>query len=193
MKMSERWRGAPAPVVAEMPEPPTEAADVLIEIGVEEMPADDVAAALEQVKASAPLLLDEMRLARAGLEVWTTPRRIVVIARQVAPRQADEEFTAKGPPADRAFDADGTPTRAALGFARGKGVEVADLKIQEIDGGRYVTAVVRNRGGRRQTCWRKRCRACLRESDLASRCAGMTRGWRFRGRFAGSWHCSARR
>ena len=52
----------------------------------------------------------------------------------------------KGPPANRAFDADGKPTRAAEGFARGKGVDVADLQVREIDGGQYVAAVVRQAG-----------------------------------------------
>ncbi len=146
MKMSERWRGASAQVAGEMPEAPTETADVLVEIGVEEMPADDVAAALKQAEKAAPVLFDELRLEHAGTEVYATPRRIVVIAREVSTRQADEEFVAKGPPADRAYDADGAPTRAAIGFARGKGVDVADLQIQQLDGGRYVTAVVRNEG-----------------------------------------------
>ena len=146
MKMAKKWRGAPAQAAGEMPPPPTDAADVLIEIGVEEMPADDVAAALEQAQAAAPALFDELRLTHDGLEVYATPRRIVVIARAVAPRQEDEEFVAKGPPADRAYDAEGNPTRAALGFARGKGVDVADLRVEEIDGGRYVTALVRNEG-----------------------------------------------
>ena len=81
-----------------------------------------------------------------SLAVYATPRRIVVIARELAPRQADEEFVAKGPPADRAYDADGNPTRAASGFARGKGVDIADLQVRDLDGGRYVTAVVRNEG-----------------------------------------------
>ncbi len=146
MKMTDRWRGAPAQVAGPMPEPPTEAADVLLEFGVEEMPAADVAAALTQANSAAPVLFDELRLEHAGLEVHATPRRIVVIARDVSPKQADEEFVAKGPPADRAFDADGAPTRAAIGFARGKGVDVADLQIAEIDGGRYVTAVVKTVG-----------------------------------------------
>ncbi len=146
MKMSDRWPGAPAQVAGEMPEAPTEAADVLIEIGVEEMPADDVADALEQAKITAPALFDELRLGHNGVEVYATPRRIVVIARDVSPKQADEEFVAKGPPADRAYDADGNPTRAAQGFARGKGVDVADLVVKELDGGRYVTAAVRNPG-----------------------------------------------
>ncbi|MCY3867747.1 MAG: glycine--tRNA ligase subunit beta [Chloroflexi bacterium] len=146
MKMSDKWRGAAAQAAGEMPEPLTEAADVLIEIGVEEMPADDVAAALEQAKAAAPALFDQLRLGYDGIEAYSTPRRIVVIARDVSSRQADEEFVAKGPPAYRAFDAAGNPTRAAQGFARGKGVAVADLRIQDMDGGRYVAAVVRKVG-----------------------------------------------
>ncbi len=146
MKMSDRWTGAPPQVTAEMPATSDEASDVLIEIGLEEMPAGDVTSALKQAKAAAPALFDELRLAHAGIDVFTTPRRIAVIAREVAPRQADEEFSAKGPPADRAYDADGQPTRAAQGFARRKGVDVADLRIQEMDGGRYVTAVIRSEG-----------------------------------------------
>ena len=146
MKMADKWPGAAAQKAGEMPPVPTERADVLIEIGVEEMPADDVAAALGQSKAAAPALFDALRLSHAGVEAHATPRRIVVIARQVSPRHADEEFVAKGPPAARAFDEDGNPTRAAQGFARGKGVDVADLLVQEIDGGTYVTARVRNVG-----------------------------------------------
>ena len=146
MKMADKWLGAPVQAAGEMPPPPTEAADVLIEIGVEEMPADDVDDALKQAQAAAPALFDELRLAHAGLDLRATPRRIVLMARQVAPRQADEEFVAKGPPADRAYDADGQPTRAALGFASGKGVAVDDLRIEEMAGGRYVVAPVRTVG-----------------------------------------------
>ncbi|MCY3833982.1 MAG: glycine--tRNA ligase subunit beta [Chloroflexi bacterium] len=146
MKMSERWLGPALQVAGELPPPPTEAADFLLEIGVEEMPADDVAAALTQVKAAAPKLFDELRLTHDGLEVHTTPRRIVVSARGLVPRQADEEYLAKGPPADRAYDAAGQPTRAALGFARAKDVAVEDLNVQKMDGGRYVTAQVRHAG-----------------------------------------------
>ena len=146
MKMANNWPGAESQQASEMPPAPAEAADVLIEIGVEEMPADDVDAALAQAKDAAPALFEELRLTHDGLDVFATPRRIAVIARDVAPRQADEEFVAKGPPADRAYDADGKPTRAALGFARGKGLDAADLKIAEMDGGRYVTALVRNAG-----------------------------------------------
>lgn len=125
---------------------PDEPADLLLEIGVEELPASDVDDALLQLRTSAPALLDELRLKYEAVEVYATPRRLVVHARQVAARQADESFVAKGPPAERAFDAEGQPTKAAIGFARGRGVDVADLKVEHMDGGEYVTALVRNEG-----------------------------------------------
>ena len=146
MKMADKWRAPAEPKLAPMPEAPTEAADVLIEIGVEELPADDVAAALRQMQELAPKLFDELRLPYSRLETHATPRRIVIIAHQVAPRQTDEEFVAKGPPAARAFDSTGQPTRAAIGFARSRGVAVKELEIMDIGGGRYVTVQVRNAG-----------------------------------------------
>ena len=146
MKMAEKWRGFQVQCPADLPPAPTSAADVLLEIGVEELPAADAAAVRRQAQADAAALFDDLRLACEGLEVYVTPRRIAVIGRQVAPRQADEEFVAKGPPAERAFDADGYPTRAARGFAGSKGLDVADLEVREMDGGSYVTARVRNVG-----------------------------------------------
>ncbi len=66
--------------------------------------------------------------------------------RNLSPRQPDREDLVKGPPAERAFDADGKPTKAAEGFARGKGVDVSTLETREIDGGNYVVAVVKQVG-----------------------------------------------
>ncbi len=62
------------------------------------------------------------------------------------PRQPDLEQLVKGPPADRAFDSFGAPTKAGEGFARSKGVSVHDLQVVEMDGGRYVAATVRQVG-----------------------------------------------
>ena len=145
-KMAKRWAGAALQKAGPMPDPATEAADVLIEIGVEEMPAQDVDAALQQARESAQTMFADLRLELHGLQVYATPRRIVLHGRDVAPKQRDQEFVAKGPPAERAYDADGEPTRAAIGFARGKGVAVSDLRVEELDGGRYVTALVRTAG-----------------------------------------------
>jgi glycyl-tRNA synthetase len=69
-----------------------------------------------------------------------------VLVKQLEPRQTDLETVVKGPPADRAFDAAGNPTKAALGFARSRGLDVTDLEVIEEKGRRYVTAVVRESG-----------------------------------------------
>ncbi len=109
-------------------------------------PAADLDSALAQLRVAVPELLDELRLSYDGITVEGTPRRLAVMVDGLAARQTDEESVAKGPPADRAFDADGNPTKAATGFARSKGIDVADLTIIEEGGGRYVSAVVREEG-----------------------------------------------
>jgi glycyl-tRNA synthetase len=118
----------------------------LLEIGVEELPAADLDAVLAQLETRAAAWLDELRLAHGAITVAGTPRRLTLLVEALAPNQPDLEQVVKGPPADRAFDANGQPTKAAEGFARGKGVVVSDLQVREIDGGRYVAAVVRQTG-----------------------------------------------
>ena len=127
-------------------EDPVEPADFLLEIGTEELPAGDVEDALTQLKEAVPVLVEDLRLTCGGHRVLATPRRLVVVLENLAPRQQDLEQQVKGPPADRAFDEDGTPTRAAEGFARSKGLEVSDLEVIEIDGGRYAAAVEKEAG-----------------------------------------------
>ncbi len=118
----------------------------LLEIGSEELPVGDLHSALQQLKTKVPELLNSLRLSYARVEVEGTPRRLAVMVHQLNGRQQDLETVAKGPPADRAFDADGNPTKAAIGFARGKKVDVADLKIVEDGKKRYVTAVIHQKG-----------------------------------------------
>jgi glycyl-tRNA synthetase len=125
---------------------PTAPANFLLEIGTEELPAADLQLALEQLKTRAAALMDELRLAHGELKVMGTPRRLVLYIEKLAERQPDRTTVIKGPPADRAFDAEGRPTKAAEGFARGKGLTAADLQVREIDGGRYVTAVLDEAG-----------------------------------------------
>ena len=106
-------------------------ADLLFEIGAEEIPAGFVPVALKQLEADLARALDEARLAHLEVKAVGTPRRLAVWARSVAPRQADAKTEALGPPVAQAFDAAGTPTQAALGFARSQGVEVAALERVE--------------------------------------------------------------
>ncbi len=123
-----------------------EAADFLLEVGTEELPQGDLDGALAQLGERVPEVLGELRLEHGSVQVLGTPRRLVVHVEGLAPRQTDVEELAKGPPAERAFDAEGKPTKAAQGFARGKGIDVKDLEVREMDGGEYVVALVREAG-----------------------------------------------
>ena len=118
----------------------------VLEIGSEELPASDLTSAVRQLRIYVPELLDKLRLGHGQVIIDGTPRRLAVTVEDVQPRQDDLETEVKGPPADRAFDAQGKPTKAAEGFARSRSVSVNDLKVVEEKGGRYVTAVVREEG-----------------------------------------------
>jgi glycyl-tRNA synthetase len=121
-------------------------ADFLLEIGVEELPAADLDTALGQLRERAAALLAELRLEHGEVRVLGTPRRLVLSIASLAPRQVDRVVVIKGPPASRAFDATGQPTKAAEGFARGRGLSAADLTVREMDGGQYVVAEVHEQG-----------------------------------------------
>jgi glycyl-tRNA synthetase len=136
---------APAAKPARVPVLKT-AADFLLEIGTEELPPSDLAAAVEQLRSGFEKMLADANLGHGELTVFGTPRRLVVNAAKLAPKQADVDQIVKGPPAARAFGADGTPTPAAEGFARGQGIPVSDLKVEEIDGGKYTVAPVHRKG-----------------------------------------------
>lgn len=111
-------------------------ADLLLEIGVEEMPPADVRA----VK----LLWEECgKLQAQHTEVWVTPRRLVMHQRGVGAKNMDMVIEHRGPPAQSAYDKAGQPTRAAMGFARSKGISTESLMVKEISGRKYVVAQVK--------------------------------------------------
>ena len=121
-------------------------ADFLLEIGTEELPPADLDNLLEQIRKSLPELLKDLRLEHAELIVQGTPRRLTAQVKLLAAKQIDRSEEVKGPPAERAFDADGKATKAAEGFAKGHGLLAKDLKVVEIDGGEYVVAQVDEKG-----------------------------------------------
>ena len=123
-----------------------EFADLLFEIGTEELPAADLESALVQLRQAAPSLLADERLQHGEIIIQGTPRRLVILIKNLAVRQPDRENLIKGPPASRAFDALGQPTQAAVGFARSRGLEARDLQVAEIDGGSYAVARVFEKG-----------------------------------------------
>jgi len=120
--------------------------DLLIEIGVEEIPAPVVLPALDQMRAALDDGLTALRLEHGTVEIFGTPRRLAAIIRGVAASQPDETREVKGPPASAAFDADGNPTKAAAGFAAKQGLDVSALRVVEEDKGAFVYATVQEIG-----------------------------------------------
>jgi glycyl-tRNA synthetase len=118
----------------------------LLEIGVEELPADDVDTAFTRLNERIPALLNELYLEHGSIRVFTTPRRIVLSIDSLAPNQPDREDLVKGPPADKAFDKDGIASPAAMGFARKNGVDTKALEVREEGNNKYVFAVVKQKG-----------------------------------------------
>ncbi|HEU0292453.1 MAG TPA: glycine--tRNA ligase subunit beta [Anaerolineales bacterium] len=121
---------------------------LLFEIGVEELPANDVDTAHAQLITRVPALLDELNLTHGDVRVFATPRRLVVSIDSLSPNQPDRENIVKGPPADKAFDKNGIATPAAMGFAKKNNVNTKDLEVREDAqaGGKYVYAVVKQTG-----------------------------------------------
>ncbi len=119
---------------------------MLYEIGVEEIPANAVLPALAQLEAAIGEGLDRLRLDHGPIATYGTPRRLVIIVNDVDDRQEDLVEEIKGPPAQAAFDAQGNPTQAAVGFASSRGVELADLEVRTVDEGDWVFARVSRPG-----------------------------------------------
>lgn len=121
--------------------------DLLLEIGVEEIPSAPLYAAISQLHADAERALADARLGYEELATFGAPRRLVLKVIGLAERQEDQTLRARGPAVKAAFDDEGRPTKAAEGFARGKGVEVGALERSTDEaGGEYVYAVVEQIG-----------------------------------------------
>lgn len=110
------------------------------EIGTEEIPAFDLHRATLQLEKLVPEALDAVRIPHGDAAVYTTPRRLIAIVEDVADETEALEEVFRGPSAKIAFDPQGNPTKAATGFARGKGVDVDALERREENGVEYVFA-----------------------------------------------------
>ncbi|MCX6056284.1 MAG: glycine--tRNA ligase subunit beta [Chloroflexi bacterium] len=120
----------------------SEPASFLLEIGTEELPASELQFALNQLTDQIPKLFEDFRLGHGKISVLGTPRRLVIFIAGVSLRQCERTTMVKGPPESRAYDAAGLPTKALQGFAQSKGVNVNELEVREIEGGRYVAALI---------------------------------------------------
>lgn len=112
---------------------------VAFEIGTEELPAVELHSATQQVEKLVNGQKDKLFDQDCAL-VYSTPRRIIVVIEGVPEKIEASVEEYKGPKTSIAF-CDGEPTKAAIGFARGKGMKAEDLEIREIDGEEYVFAV----------------------------------------------------
>ena len=115
------------------------------EIGTEELPAFDLHAATEKLGGLAAAALDGAKIPHGSIAVYSTPRRLIVVVADVpeATEAAVEEY--RGPAAKIAFDENGQPTKAAIGFARGKGVDPASLERRDENVRRQGNAFARRR------------------------------------------------
>ncbi len=125
------------------------ASEFLLEIGTEEIPARFIPPALAEVAASFRKLLEQERIAAGGILTWGTPRRLTLVAQDVADSQSEVSTEIIGPPRAVAYDSYGNPTPAAQGFAKNQGVAVGDLI--EVDTPRGVYLAVSKRAAGRPT------------------------------------------
>ena len=113
---------------------------LVLELGTEELPADDVPACEAQLRKVVIEALDANRIEHGEVSTVATPRRTAVIVRDVAPSQRSLDEMVKGPAAKAAFDKDGKPTQAAIGFAKRFGIDATALVVKDDVGGSYVFA-----------------------------------------------------
>lgn len=120
--------------------------NLLVELGLEEIPAYIVTPAMVQLKDRMAQFLTDNRLAFEEIEMFSTPRRLAVRVRGLADQQEDLTEDFKGPSKKIALDADGNFTKAAEGFVRGKGLTTADITFREIKGEEYVYVTKHEKG-----------------------------------------------
>src|SRR6185437_9745817 len=121
--------------------------ELLIEIGVEELPAAWLPGLTRQFAERIETRLREMRMpADVPVETFATPRRLAACVGRLPERQEDLEDVVTGPPVSAAFTPSGEPTQAALGFARKQGLAFEALERQETPKGTYLVARQRVRG-----------------------------------------------
>ncbi|MCF0156589.1 MAG: glycine--tRNA ligase subunit beta, partial [Veillonella sp.] len=117
------------------------AKNFVFEIGSEEIPAGFMPSILRQLKELTTKALDEAHLSYVNVETLGTPRRLTVLVSDLEEQAADVTEEHKGPSVQIAFDADGNATKAAIGFAKGKGLDVTDLVTK--DGYIYATTTTK--------------------------------------------------
>ncbi len=120
--------------------------ELLFEIGTEELPAGFQKPALTQLKENFIRLAGELKLSHGSVLTLGTPRRLALLVDDIAECQSDFREEVMGPSRQAGFDADGNPTKAAMGFARSRGAGVDDLQVVKTEKGEYLMLVQETRG-----------------------------------------------
>src|SRR5512139_90133 len=120
--------------------------ELLLEIGTEEIPAGFIPQALIDLENLVRKEFEANRIDFHGVRTLGTPRRLVLVVESLSEKQRDEETTKVGPSKQAAYDGNGNPTRAAIGFAKGQSVPVEALTVIQTEKGEYVCAVKREPG-----------------------------------------------
>ena len=117
--------------------------NIVLEIGTEEIPSRFIPDALAALEKNAEAAFKANRIEIRGTETYATPRRLVLIVTDVSETQTEKIDLLKGPPLSAAYDDNFQPTRAAIGFAKSKGVTLDDIRHVDIEGVKYIAAEIR--------------------------------------------------
>ncbi|VAX15596.1 Glycyl-tRNA synthetase beta chain [hydrothermal vent metagenome] len=112
--------------------------ELLLEIGTEEIPSGYIIPAVQALKKSLAERLDSLNLSFTGIETYSTPRRLAVCALDIPDKQERKVVKSYGPPKKAAYAKDGSLTKAAIGFAKSKGANVTDIKVEDTAKGEYI-------------------------------------------------------
>lgn len=122
------------------------ARDLLLEIGVEEMPSAYMGRVIADLKVNAQKQLNDARLSYKEIQSYGTPRRLTLWVQGLEEKQPDALLEIRGPKKSIAFDQEGNPTKAGLGFARGQKVDFNNLEVREVGGVEYIFVVKKEKG-----------------------------------------------
>jgi len=121
-------------------------ADFLVEIGTEELPPKALKSLSDAFMKGVKQGLEEAALSFDEVMAYASPRRLAVMVKALQTKQADKMVERKGPAKKASFDADGNPSKALLGFARGCGADVSELSEIETDKGIWMVYHLEQKG-----------------------------------------------
>ncbi|MBI3815691.1 MAG: glycine--tRNA ligase subunit beta, partial [Nitrospinae bacterium] len=120
--------------------------ELLLEIGTEEIPSVYLNPAFSKIEELSKKFFAEGRISFSQVKVFGTPRRLVLLVKDLSERQEGIVSKVIGPPKKVAFDDKGIPTKAAVGFAKNHGIAVEDLKIEKTEKGEYLCVIKEDKG-----------------------------------------------